>query len=328
MNNFRTEFNPSPSGLKIGYDNKLMFIGSCFSENMSSILSENGFRVINNPFGILFHPFSIRECLEAVMTKRKFNASEFFLQNERYHHFSLHSELAFSEVKQTADTVNTRIEFAHEYLKSTNVLFITFGTAWVYEHNTSGTTVANCHKIHSSEFTRRKLGVNDIVSDFSYLINHLRNFNPSLKIVFTISPVRHLRDGFTENSHSKATLNIAVHELIRRFECAEYFPAYELVMDDLRDYRFYENDMVHPSKQAIQYVFEKFSSVYFENETRQLFCKIEEIRKAALHRPFNPNSEAHTKFLKDQLRKIDEIAKEKKIPHLETLREQFLVQLN
>src|SRR5688572_12027424 len=130
MNNFRTEFNPGPSNIKIGYENKVMFVGSCFSENVSSILSDHGFRVISNPFGTLFHPFSIRECLEAAMTKKKFNASEFFLHNERYHHFALHSDLAFSDLSQCVDRVNSRVEFAHDYLKSAAVLFITFGTAW------------------------------------------------------------------------------------------------------------------------------------------------------------------------------------------------------
>lgn len=328
MNNFRTELNPEPSKFKIGYENKAMFIGSCFSENISATMSEHGMRVINNPFGILFHPSAIRDCLDSIITKKKFNGSEFFLHNERYHHFALHSELSHSTLEKSVEEANTRIEFAHEFLKSASVLFITFGTAWVYEHKLSGTTVANCHKISSAEFNKRKLGVNDIVSEFSYLINHLRNFNPGLKIILTISPVRHLKDGFMENSHSKSTLNIAVHEIIRRFDNTDYFPAYELVMDDLRDYRFYNEDMVHPTQQAIDYVFSKFSDVYFESDTKELFNRVEELKKAAAHRPFSQNSDAHIKFLQEQLKKIDELATEKKVAHLDSLRQQFLVQMN
>ncbi len=328
MNSFRTELNPQSSKFKIGYENKTLFIGSCFSENISTVLSEHGMRVINNPFGTLFHPSAIRDCLDAIITKKKFNGSEFFEKNERFHHFALHGELAHSTLSKSVEDVNTRVEFAHEFLKSASVLFITFGTAWVYEHKLSGTTVANCHKVPADEFNKRKLGVNDIVSDFSYMINHLRNFNPGLKIILTISPVRHLKDGFIENSHSKATLNIAVHEIIRRFENTDYFPAYELVMDDLRDYRFYAEDMLHPTEQAINYVFSKFAGVYFEKDTLELFNKVDEIRKAATHRPFNQNSEAHVKFLQAQLKKIDELAAEKKVAHLESLRMQFLAQMN
>ncbi len=325
---FRTEFQITPSAHKIDYEQKMLLVGSCFSENIGNLLGENGFRIFNNPFGILFNPVAINECIEAVISNRKIDKSEFFENNERWNHFSLHSGYSNPSLDFAVENINNNIALAHEFLKTTSTLIITLGTAWVYEKQPEGRVVANCHKLPSDNFTKRKLGAGEIISDFSYMIQHLRNFNPDIRIIFTISPVRHIKDGMVENAHSKATLNLAVHELIRRFEQAEYFPSYEIMTDDLRDYRFYADDLLHPSPMASQYIFEKFAATYFDEDAKQLFAQIEELRKAAAHRPFNKDSQAHLKFIQEQLKKLDKLTSEKNISHLDNLRQQFLTQMN
>lgn len=328
MKNLRTEFPIVPSPHNISYEQKTFLIGSCFSENVSEILDNHGFHILTNPFGILFNPTSIKDCLEAIISNKKFLKDEFFQFNERWHHFSLHSDFAHSSLENAVNNINQSIEQAHEFLKTTNTLIITFGTAWIYQHQPDGRVVANCHKVPNNHFTKRKLGAGEIISEYSYLIQHLRNLNPDIHILFTISPVRHIKDGMIENSHSKATLNLAVHELVRRFERIEYFPSYEIMMDDLRDYRFYKDDLLHPSDLAIEYIFEKFSATYFEKNTQELYKQVCELRKAAAHRPFNSDSEAHLKFIQDQLKKLDSLSKEKNTIHLDQIRQQFLTQMN
>lgn len=294
---FRTVFQPKNASFKIDHRQKIMLIGSCFSEHIGDHLKSSGFRVMNNPFGVMFNPDAIRNCLRTIGTRKKFRSKDFFQHNGLWHSFQLHGDLSNPDLEEAIFTANSIIDEAYDFLLETDVLILTFGTAWVYEYNETGKRVANCHKVPNSKFTKVKMGVNDIISEMSWVLNHIQNVNPNIKVIFTISPVRHLADGFVENQWSKSTLNIAVHELIRRFENAEYFPSYELLMDDLRDYRFYEADMIHPNKEAIQYTWSAFKQSYFSAATIKLSEEAEKYHRSLLHRVMHPGTTEHKKFV-------------------------------
>jgi hypothetical protein len=297
MPTFRTIFPGHSSGLRIHHEHSLFLIGSCFSTHIGKKLDNSGFRINSNPLGILFNPGSIQLALQRIMSNHKITDDDLFFHEGLWRSFLFHSSLASTSKDECIYHANQIITDSHTFLKNAEFLFITFGTAWVYEYNHNGLIVANCHKLSAAQFTKRKMGVNEIVSDQSLLIERLREFNPSLKIVFTISPVRHLADGFVENSWSKATLNVALHELVRRYEHAAYFPSYEIVMDDLRDYRFYDEDMIHTSAQAHEYVWEHFCKAYFTPETLNLAARFQSLEKMLLHKPLHPDAETLQDFV-------------------------------
>jgi len=312
---FRTEFNFPPSPFQITHENKVMMIGSCFSEYISEKLQNAGFNIRTNPFGILFNPDSIKNCIRSIVAKKEFRKKDFFLHNEKWNSFYLHGDFSASTAEEASEKINISINEVHDFVKQAEYIFITLGTAWVYEQIETKKIVANCHKVPNKNFEKKKMGVNDIVSDLSYVINHLKNFNPDIKVIFTISPVRHLKDGFIENQWSKSTLNVAVHELLRRHEDVFYFPSFELIIDDLRDYRFFKSDMVHPTENAIDYVWEKFRGHYFSKSTMKLSEEVEQLKKNLQHKPFNADSAAHKSFL---IKTEKEHVRLKKIlPHLQ-----------
>lgn len=308
--NFRTVFSPEQSKHKIKHGDRIMLVGSCFSDNIGERMKHSGFRVSSNPFGTLFNPDAIKNALRMIGTGKNFKTKDFFEQNGIWHNFSLHGDMSNTDLDEAVFNANTAVEEARAFLRESDVLILTFGTAWVYELKESGKTVANCHKVPHSKFVKRKLGVNDIVSDLSWVMNHLTNMKPGMRVIFTISPVRHLSDGFVENQWSKSTLNVAIHELIRRYDCAEYFPAYELVMDDLRDYRFYKQDMVHPSDETVEYIWEKFSEVYFSDKTKKLAADCMAYHRSLLHRSIHPESPEHKKFLTAREKEYQRLQKE------------------
>jgi hypothetical protein len=203
--------------------------------------------------------------------------------------------------------INNSITIANKHLKDANFVLITFGTSWIYELKKSGKIVSNCHKIPTKEFNRRKLTVEDILKTYTSIINQLKHINPNINIVFTVSPIRHIKDGVTENQLSKSTLLLAIDELVNNFKNVTYFPSYEIMMDDLRDYRFYNDDMTHPSKIAISYIWDKFKHTYIANYVCDTMLKIEKINQSIQHRPFQPESESHQKFLKNILAKIENL---------------------
>ncbi|PIZ05829.1 MAG: hypothetical protein COY57_05185, partial [Flavobacteriales bacterium CG_4_10_14_0_8_um_filter_32_5] len=209
--------------------------------------------------------------------------------------------------------INNSIKSVHSQLKQATYLFITFGSAWVYEHEKHG-LVANCHKIPATQFSKRLLKVDEIVAAYKTLINTIKSINPTIHIVFTVSPVRHTKDGLWENNLSKAVLHLSIKELIENFDNCTYFPAYEIVMDELRDYRFFNDDLVHPTHLAVNYVWEKFAMSYFSKETIALMSNIQKIKQAATHKPFDFNSEKHQQFIKNQLTIIQELTTQ--FPHL------------
>jgi GSCFA family len=313
---FRLAFTPKPFPVKISHPHKLMLVGSCFTENIGDKLLAHKFSVQQNPNGILFNPVSVKEALENYITNKQITAADLFYLNEAWHSWQHHSRYSAVTQEEAAQKINNAAAAAHQYLKKADWLILTFGSAWVYEltekaaNAQTGNVAANNHKAPADWFNRRLLSNEELYTVIEQTIQPLQQFNPGLKIIFTISPVRHLREGFIENNRSKAALINAVHTAVENFENTFYFPAYELVIDDLRDYRFYAEDMVHPNYAATNYVWEKFVTACIDEPAQQLMQQLNEINAAVNHKPFNPQSEAHKKFVQVNLDKIAGIKKQ------------------
>ncbi|MGE0090759.1 MAG: GSCFA domain-containing protein [Bacteroidales bacterium] len=309
MKQFRTIIQPESSPNKIGYQTPILFLGSCFTENIGNKMLDLKFPAIVNPFGVMYNPVSVQKGLEILIDQKKFDTSDLGYYNEQW--FSFYHDTEFSDIDQqrSLNKINASLDMAAKQLRKANYLVITFGTVWVYKYKESGNIVSNCHKISSKAFERIKLSVADIFVEWANLINRLTELNPSLKIIFTVSPVRHWKDGAIENQLSKATLILAIHQLKEKSENVEYFPAYEIMMDDLRDYRFYADDMLHLSKVAIDYIWEQFAQTYFEKETLEIIKDIEKIIQAKNHRPINSETINYRKFIENQIKSIEVLEK-------------------
>lgn len=307
--NFRTEVNPKKSKYQINHNDKIITIGSCFSENIGKQFNKNAFNTLINPFGVLYNPFSIKTALELILKNKQFTETDLIYHNEQWHSFYHHSDFSCSEKTTILTKINESISYAHDFFKKTDYLMITFGSSYVYEYKKNQTIVSNCHKIPEKEFHQFLLELDDIYNNWLDLIKELKSFNPELKLVFTVSPIRYLKYENEANSVSKAILILLINKLKKSFEFIDYFPAYEIMMDDLRDYRFYNKDMIHPSEVAIEYIWNKFSDTFFSTNTIKLISEIKKITQASSHKAFNSNSEAHQKFLKTNLQKIEELEK-------------------
>jgi hypothetical protein len=294
---FRTEIPISKAPTEITYKDRVILMGSCFAENIGNCLVFNKFNVDVNPFGVLYNPYSIAKSVRRLITGEMFSASDLIFHNGLWSSFAHHG--SFSDASQTVclDKINQRLANSSVMLKNADYLIITFGTAWVYEQKETNEIVANCHKFPEKNFIRRRLSVNEIVNTFISLLSDVQEVSPKIKFVFTVSPIRHWKDGAHENQISKSTLLLAINELQERVASIQYFSAYEIVIDELRDYRFYNEDMIHPNNTAIQYIWEKFSQSYFSTQTLQLQSEIQQINKAEAHRPFNPETKEHKLFL-------------------------------
>lgn len=293
---FRTEIKVKPLGFEIGYNDTILSLGSCFATSIADHLRELRFDIRTNPSGILFNPQSIADAVKMFITANPLQDSDLELSNGLYFNYSFHGSFSDHERKIALRRMNHSIEYGADSLSRSSVVIVTFGTAWAYSRK--GEVVANCHKQPAEEFTRQLLTTEQIVDCWSKLIDgELRN----KRIIFTLSPVRHLRDDATENSLSKAILRVAINSLTERYDNAYYFPAYELMMDDLRDYRFYAEDMTHPSKVAVEYICEKFDSAAMSAPTIELTKQVRSIVSGLCHTPLHGSSPQHEQF-KEQLR--------------------------
>ena len=311
---FRTEITPE-SSFRINHRNKTLFTGSCFTNNIGLRLFDLRFPVIVNPFGVVYNPLSVFRNFELMLDSKVYTAKDLRMHDELWFSFDHHSSFSDTNRDRALDKINTSLSEASDMIFEADYLLITFGTAWVYRLLENGRIVCNCHKMPAKEFSRELLTVMDITEACEKIIARLAEKNPGLKIIFTVSPVRHWKDGAHGNQVSKATLLLAVDEICKRFpEKTGYFPAYELLLDDLRDYRFYADDLVHPSEQAMEYIWEKFSLTYFTEETRQLNSEIEKIIHATRHRIMFSGTGNHRKFVDAQLKKI--MALQKAFPYL------------
>ena len=293
---FQTPIEIPKSSFSSSYEDRILTLGSCFAENIGRKLQDVYFDVDVNPFGVLYNPVSILNSIELLLQQKTFAVDDIFEYNSLWQSFS-HSSL-FTDISAEGclNKINSRLGTVGELFKKADILLITFGTAWVFEEKESGRVVSNCHKLPASSFTRRRLEVNEIVDAFNCLICNLLNKNPELQIIFSVSPVRHWKDGAAENSVSKSTLLLAANELQEQFANVHYFPAYEIMMDELRDYRFYAPDMLHPSEVAIDYIWEKFCRTYFSESTLKIKKELEQLSADLAHRPLHPESEEFQRF--------------------------------
>lgn len=304
---FRTPVNVPESKYKLDYETPSLWIGSCFTENIGSRLSRMKFPVAINPFGIIYNPVSVKNSLAILLERRLFTEKDLFFSNGLWNSFFHHTEYSDPNLENCLQNINKEITHAHEFLKKSRFLFITFGTARVYQLKTNGSTVSNCHKLPHSNFNRKLLEVDEIVSLYIDLIDKLTKFNPGIKVVFTISPVRHWKDGAEGNQVSKSSLVLVIYRLREMFGNVLYFPAYEIVMDELRDYRFYDRDMLHVNDQGVDYIWEKFMDAFISPAAFPVIKKIVSINQGIGHRPFKPDAKDYREFLSKLLDKISEV---------------------
>lgn len=318
MPDFRTILPPVQSELKISHYDRTICTGSCFAENIGERLSRLKFPVLVNPFGIVYNPVSISQVLEKLITVELFHAEDLFENLGLWHSFSHHGYFSHPDKRTALKNINLSLQESRAFLEKTNRIIVTLGTANVFVLKKTGEIAANCHKVPGNEFERKRLSIKEVVNALGHTFEKLREESP-LQIILTVSPVRHLRDGLTENQRSKATLLLAVEELCRCLPFVHYFPAYEIVLDDLRDYRFYEEDMTHPNQTAIDYIWKYFEAAFFDEKTNQLCRQIAQLVTASKHRPIHPESTEHQAFLKKQLNEIRKL--EEAFPALDFSRE-------
>lgn len=281
----------------ISYESDILLLGSCFAEHIGEKLQYHKLKNLSNPFGILFHPFGIKNLIFNSVNERVFSEEDIFFHNEQWSSFHVHSRLNSINKEDLLKNLNKQSQLTFKYLKESSHIIITFGTAWVYRHLKSNEIVANCHKVPQKEFTKELLTVEQIVNFLKDTIDLIRKQNPSCNFIFTVSPVRHLKDGFVENTLSKAHLITAIHKILENKGNCFYFPSFEILMDELRDYRFYNEDMLHPNPVAINYVWEKFQQVWFTDDAVSFSKRIDAVQKSLEHKPFNPKTDAHKTFL-------------------------------
>ncbi|MCD8166930.1 MAG: GSCFA domain-containing protein [Bacteroides sp.] len=302
--------------LRIAHTDPVILLGSCFAQHIGNLLLENKFRCQVNPFGILYNPLSVKKAIGEFLYNKKYTPNDLFLHQNLYHSYMHHGSFSGSDASEVVRRINDSVSQAHAELQKASYLFITLGTAWVYRLRETGDIVSNCHKVSEKKFLRTRLSVTEIVEAYRELLQQLSACNPQLRILFTVSPVRHIRDGLHGNQLSKSTLLLAVDELCRLYpEKVFYFPAYEIVTDELRDYRFYAEDMLHPSPVSIQYVWEKFRESYFDRETLSVLEEIDSVKKALNHRSIHPGSSEHAHFLEQIVLKINRL--KEKYPNLD-----------
>ena len=288
----------------MGYDSQILTLGSCFAEHIGKWLQYYKVRSVLNPFGILFHPLAIENLISRAMAEKEYTKADIFFLNERWHCFDGHSVLSSASEATLLDKLNEGLQQTRQQIKGASHILITLGTAWVYRNITSGAVVANCHKVPQKQFTKELLSLDEVASSLERIINLVRSSNPQVQLVFTVSPVRHLKDGFVENQQSKAHLIAALHKVLKE-ESISYFPSYEIMMDELRDYRFYAEDMVHPNDLAIRYIWEKFKESWVGKKAYPVMEKVGEVQRGLNHRPFDPNSVQHIAFVKSLKEKMD-----------------------
>jgi hypothetical protein len=314
---FRTQIPVSKSNSPIDYNSKILSIGSCFAENMAEKFDYFKFQNETNPFGIIFNSVSIEKIFERVCKEQWFEEKDVFFHNERWHSFEVHSDLSNADRQELLETLNKAISETNKQLKEATHIIITFGTSWIYRNLEKEEVVANCHKVPQKQFSKELLSVEVIQKSIQNTIHLIQSLNPNINFIFTISPVRHIKDGFVENQLSKSHLFVALHFVLKTEHLkgnTQYFPSYEIMMDELRDYRFYNEDMLHPNQMAIDYIWKLFSENYISQESLATMQEVDEIQKSLRHRSFNPESEQHQKFLTKLQQKINLL--QEKISHI------------
>ena len=298
----------------IEHRSKILLIGSCFAENIGEKLAYFKFNSQVNPLGILFHPMAIESLITNTINKKNYTQEDVFLHNEIWNSFDAHSKLSHPSQEVILTALNKAINTTYHQLVEASHIVITLGTSWVYRHVESDKIVANCHKVPQKKFVKELLSVDEVSESLQAIVSLLRSVKSNSSLIFTVSPVRHLKDGFVQNNQSKSHLLAAIHQNIDLKDQIHYFPAYELMMDELRDYRFYADDMIHPNELAINYIWNRFSNVWMKPETHSIMNMIESIQKGLDHKPFHPESKQHLKFLNDLEQKQKQLLQQ--FPHI------------
>jgi hypothetical protein len=301
---FRTEIEIKKSEINISYQDKILMLGSCFTNNIGEKLTANKFNVLVNPFGTIYNPVSIANSLDIITKQLYFKDEDLFFHNDLYSSFYHYSNFSHSDKNFVLENINNSIKESYDFLKESKLLIITVGTAFVYENVETGKVVSNCHKLPARQFKRYILKPDEVYQYFSASFQRIKRINPDIKIVFTISPIRHLKDGFELNQLSKSTIRLGIYDLIDK-KSVDYFPSYEIVNDDLRDYRFYEPDMIHINNQAIDYIWEKFCGKYLDAHMLYLMKKVNKLNQMANHRPINPDSKEFARFKEKAIVKME-----------------------
>ncbi|MGM0945212.1 MAG: GSCFA domain-containing protein [Bacteroidota bacterium] len=307
--NWFTSFDISPSANLVSHQSKILTMGSCFAQVMGQKMLDSKFDVLINPFGTIFHPTILSRLLNHAQFEDSLDESGILEREGLFFHYSAHSDLVGKSKAELNQKWNLKIKETHEYLSSGTHLILTFGTAWIYEHQDFG-SVANCHKQPQKIFEKKLSSLEKMQVDLSHVFDNFSRVFPQLNIILTVSPVRHIKDGIPENQLSKSLLRVLCHELERKFESVSYFPSYEIMLDELRDYRFYKEDRIHPTMEAENYIWDKFSTTFFSKETQEKTSEIGKIQRELTHRPLNPESDSHRKFLKNLLTKLERLNSE------------------
>ena len=302
--NLQTKITVAAPDFLIDYNSRLMMLGSCFAENMGSKFSYYKFDVDVNPCGIIYNPLSVANVLRLIVEGKQFEKSDLRQVGGKWVSLYHHGAFSSTDPDECLRRINDRLTKATGELRTLDLLVITWGTAWVYRYTRENIVVSNCHKIPSQEFERSRLSVEDIVKEYLVLVGRLREINPGLRILFTVSPIRHWKDGAHGNQLSKATLLLAIDRLREELQHVYYFPAYEIVLDELRDYRFYADDMLHMSGFTVDYIWERFLYSFISPEVLGLMNQIGRVNKGVAHRPFDPQSEEYHRLVKKMLAEI------------------------
>jgi len=295
--NLQTKISIPSQAPKIGYHSDILSLGSCFAENIGSRFEYFKFKNLINPFGVLFHPKAIENFLWMATQGEQYTDADLFYYNEQWHCFDAHSSLSGANKSEVVSTLNQGLKHTREKIKKATHIFVTLGTAWGYRLKRMDIMVANCHKIPQKEFDKELMSVAGVEKCIKNCDQLIKSLNPSASIIFAVSPVRHLKDGHIENTRSKSHLITAVHQYVSSNANSYYFPSYEIMMDELREYRFYKEDMIHPNAIAIQYIWERFSTAWIDENAIRTMKAVDEIRKGMAHKPFNPSSNKHQEFL-------------------------------
>jgi hypothetical protein len=315
---FTTKISIQKSSFPIDYDSKIMLLGSCFAENMGNKFEYFKFQAITNPFGIIFNAVSLEKLIRRSVENKKFTDNDILIHNDLWHCYEVHSELSNPDKEAFLNNLNSIVEITNQHIETLTHCIITLGTSWVYRNIETNEIVANCHKVPQKQFTKELLSINQTEESLRNIISLIHSVNPNCNFIFTASPVRHIKDGFIENTLSKAHLIVAIHKTITNHQSPiTYFPSYEIMMDELRDYRFYSEDLLHPNQTAIDYIWIQFFENYISESVFGLMNEICSIQKGLQHRPFNINSESHQKFLTTLKNKILHIQEKLPFIHFE-----------
>ena len=312
---FRTPVTPIKSVEKIKLSNSLFLSGSCFSEHIGQKLSENKFNSLTNPYGVIYNPISILKLLENAILQRPVDERYIIKNQGIYRHYDFHSNISALSKDDLITQIEQVNKISRNYLLESNWIIVTFGTSIIYRHKKLNDIVSNCHKIPAREFNKKRLHPDDILNAFQAFFDSYNAINNRFNIILTVSPVRHVKDSLETNSISKSILRYACSEFSDTYNNVQYFPSYEIMMDDLRDYRFYEADMLHPNASAIDYIWEAFQNCYFDNETISFVKDWKKIRNAIQHRPFYPDSTEHQQFITNAIQQLQSFSPKVDITH-------------